>query len=124
MWQAALASPSLHHYRVYSYAIANVSPDVHKGVIAGLRLPWSGATRDAMPIELAGFNVDSDAAYKTATADAAAWLKKNPGKEPSSFQLGNTYGFQAPVWYLMWGDKKSGYVAYVDANTGKVLKKK
>ncbi len=124
MWQAVFASPSLHQYRVYSYAIANVPPDVHKGVIAGLRLPWGGPTRDAMPIEPDSFNVDSDAAYKAATADAAAWLKKNPGKEPSSFQLGNTYRFQAPVWYLMWGDKKSGYVAYVDANTGKVLKKK
>ena len=52
------------------------------------------------------------------------WLKKNPDKQPSSFQLGNTYRFQAPVWYLVWGDQKSGYVAYVDANTGKVLNKK
>ncbi len=124
MWQAAFGSPSLHQYRIYSYAIASVSPDIHKGVVAGLRLPWGGVTREDMPVELSSFNVDSDAAYQTAAADAAAWLKKNPGKEPSSFQLGNTYRFQAPVWYLAWGDKKSGYVAYVDANTGKVLKKK
>jgi hypothetical protein len=25
---------------------------------------------------------------------------------------------------LMWGDKKSGYVAFIDANSGKVLKQK
>jgi len=25
---------------------------------------------------------------------------------------------------VLWGDKKSGYVAYVDANSGKVLKGK
>jgi hypothetical protein len=124
MWQAAFASPSLHQYRIYSYAIAAVSPDIHKGVVAGLRLPWGGVTRDDMPVEISSFNVDSDAAYQAAAADAAAWLKKNPGKQPTSFQLGNTYKFQAPVWYLVWGDKKSGYVAYVDANTGKVLNKK
>jgi hypothetical protein len=124
MWQAAFGSPSLHQYRIYSYAIAAVSPDIHKGVVAGLRLPWGGVTRDDMPVELSSFNVDSDAAYQAAAADAAAWLKKNPGKEPSTFQLGDTYRFQAPVWYLVWGDKKSGYVAYVDANTGKVLNKK
>ncbi len=124
MWQAAFASPSLHQYRIYSYAIAAVAPDIHKGAVAGLRLPWGGVTRDAMPVELSSFNIDSDAAYQTAVTDAAAWLKKNPGKEPSSFELGNTYRFQAPVWYLVWGDKKSGYVAFVDANTGKTLNKK
>ena len=124
MWQAAFASPSLHQYRVYSYAIAAVSPDIHKGVVAGLRLPWGGVTREAMPVELSSFNIDSDAAYQTAATDAAGWLKKNPDKQPSSFQLGDTYRFQAPVWYLVWGDQRSGYVAYVDANTGKVLNKK
>jgi hypothetical protein len=124
MWQAAFASPSLHQFRVYSYAIAAVSPDIHKGVVAGLRQPWSGATRDAMPVEVSSFNIDSDAAYNAAAADAAAWLKKNPGKQLSSFQLGNTYRFQASVWYLAWGDKKSGYIAFVDANTGKVVKQK
>jgi hypothetical protein len=124
MWQAAFASPSLHQYRIYSYAIAAVAPDIHKGVVAGLRLPWGGVTRDAMPVELTSFNVDSDVAYQAAAADGAAWLKKNPDKALSSFALGNTFRFQAPVWYLMWGDKKSGYVAFVDANSGKVLKQK
>jgi hypothetical protein len=124
MWEAMFASPSLHQYRVYSYSIASSPPDIFKGVSAGLRVPWNGVTRDAMPIELTSFNVDSDAAYQAAAADGAAWLKKNPDKPLSAFALGNTSRFSAPVWYLMWGDKKSGYVAYVDATTGKVLKQK
>ena len=74
MWQAAFASPSLHQYRVYSYAIAAVSPDIRKGVVAGLRLPWGGVTRDAMPVELSSFNIDSDAAYQT-----AATAMRRPG---------------------------------------------
>jgi len=123
MWQAVFASPSLHQYRVYTYAIATVPPDIRKGVVAGLRLPWGGVTRDAMPIELSSFNIDSDAAYQAGAADAAAWLKKNPDKQPT-VELANSDRFPAPVWYLVWGDKRSGYVAFVDANTSKVLKKK
>ena len=50
--------PSLHQYRVYTYAIASSPPDIFKGVSAGLRVPWNGVTRDAMPVELTSFNVD------------------------------------------------------------------
>jgi hypothetical protein len=124
MWQATFASPSEHQYRIYYYAIANAPPDIYKGVIARQPSPWGGGTRDVMPIDLSLFNIDSDAAYQAATADGAAWLKKNPTKELSSFALGDSDRFQAPVWLLMWGDKKSGYLAYVDANSGKVLKQK
>ncbi len=124
MWEATFASPNLHQYRVYSYAIAAKPPDIFKGVVAGLRVPWSGPTRDGMPIELTSFNVDSDAAYQAAAADGMAWLKKNPDKPLSAFALGNTSRFPMPVWYVMWGDKKSGYVVFVDATSGKVLKHK
>jgi hypothetical protein len=123
MWEATFASPSLHEYRVYSYAIAAQPPDIYKGVVVGRGMPWGGATRDVMPIQLSDFNVDSDAAYKSAAADAGLWLKKNPDKKLAEFTLGNAYRFQAPVWYLKWGDKKSGYITFVNANTGKVLKK-
>jgi hypothetical protein len=124
MWQATFGSPSLHEYRVYSYAIATVQPDIYKGVAAGLGLPWSGVTRDAMPIDLSSFNIDSDAAYTAGATDAAAWLKQNPDKKLSAFELGNAYKFPAPAWYLMWGDKKSGYVAFVNATSGKAFKPK
>jgi hypothetical protein len=124
MWQASFGSPGLHKYRNDSYAIATVLPDIHKGAAAGLALPWGGPTRDAMPIDPSTFNVDSDATYTAASTDAADWLKKNPDKKLSSMGLGNAYKFQKPVWYVVWGDQKSGgYIAYVDAISGKVLKK-
>jgi hypothetical protein len=122
MWQATFASPSRRQYRVYSYAIATALPDIHKGTDAGLSLPWGGQTRDAMPIDLSVFTVDSDAAYQTSASDAAAWLAKNPGIELTSLDLGSTYALQAPVWYVAWGDKKSGYTALVNATTGKLYK--
>jgi hypothetical protein len=76
-----------------------------------------------MPIDLTLFNVDSDAAYTAAVAAAADWLKNNPGKGLSAFEIGDTYKFQVPVWYVMWGTKALGYATIVDASTGKVLHK-
>jgi hypothetical protein len=125
MWEAAFASASLHKYRVDDYAIVSVPPSIHKGGAAGLPMQWGGASRDVMPIEISSFTVDSDTAYKAAAAEAADWLKKNPDKKLTTIALGNTFRFQTPVWYVLWGDPKTGgYVAYVDANSGKVLKAK
>jgi hypothetical protein len=124
MWEAIFASPTQRSYRVYSYAIASAPPEIHKGVVAGLKMPWNGVTREAMPVDLSLFNIDSDAAYTAATGDAGAWLKKNPGKTLSSFEIGQNSKFPTPVWFVMWGDKKSGYAAFVDANSGQILKGK
>ena len=52
------------------------------------------------------------------------WLKKNPDKPITTMELGDTFRFQGPVWYLVWGTDKVGYAAYVDANTGTVRKHK
>jgi len=123
VWEATFASPSQRAYHVYTYAVAAQPPDVYKGVTVGSAVPWAGATRDVTPIQSSAFNVDSDAAYAAAAADAAAWRKKNPGAKLSHLELGNGYSFPAPVWYVMWGDKKLGYVAFVNATTGKVVKK-
>jgi hypothetical protein len=121
-WEAVFASPSLRQYRTFTYSIANVPPDTFKGVVAGLAMPWAGVTRDVMPVDLDEFSVDSDVVYKAAAADAADWLKKNPDKPLSTFEMGDTYKFQTPVWYVVWGSKKSGYATFVDASSGKVVK--
>jgi len=123
LWEGTFASPSRKEYRVFSYAVVAHSPDIYKGVTVGNTIPWGGVTRDVMPVSMSSVNIDSDAAYNTATADAASWLKKNGDKSLSSFQLGNGYSFPAPVWYFMWGDKKLGYAVFVNATTGKVMKK-
>ena len=121
LWEAAFGSPSLRQYRVYTYAVADVPPNVFKGVTAGMPMAWGGETRDAMPIDLTVFNVDSDAAFQAASGDAGEWLKKNPGKQLTALELGETAKFSGPVWYTQWGTKASGYSALVDATTGKVL---
>jgi hypothetical protein len=124
MWEVTFASPSKNQMRVDQYAIATSLPEVHKGSTAGLPGAWGGQTRDAMPVQISASTVDSDAAYQAAAADAADWLKKNPGKELTDVELGATAKLPQGFWYFVWGDEKSGgYREVVDAASGKVLKK-
>ena len=120
MWTAILGSPSKKEYCTFTYAIVAHSPDIYKGVTIGRTLPWSGPTRDAMPFKTSDA-IDSDAAFQAASKDAAAWLKKHPETQ-ASLTLENAFRFPAPVWFVLWGNNKSGYAAYVNASSGTVMK--
>jgi hypothetical protein len=124
MWEAVFGSPSRASYRTFTYAIADAPPNISKGVAAGIAMPWGGATRDAMPIDTSMFSIDSDAAYSAAAADATAALKNKLNLPITDFEIGDTYKFQTPVWYILWGTKSAGYAAIVDASTGKVMNHK
>lgn len=120
MWTATFASPSLGQARVFTYSVAAHKPDIYKGVTIGGPLPWSGPSRNALPFQMSEVTVDSDGAYKTAVADAGAWLKKNPDKE-LSLTLQNTARFNLPYWYIMWGTQKLGYGVVVNGVNGSVI---
>ncbi len=122
MWSATFGSPKRREARRFTYAVAAHGPDVIKGVTVGRALPWGGPSQNALPFDTSDLSLDSDAVYKAALADAAAWTKKHPGKDVS-FTLGNASRFAAPVWYVLWGDKKSGYAVMVNARTGAVIKR-
>ena len=121
MWTATFGSPRKQEARTYTYSVAPHAPDVVKGVSVGGALPWSGPTQDALPFDTGDFSVDSDSAYQTALAQSAAWLKQHPDKEVS-LAMGNTSRFDGPVWYVLWGDAKSGHAVYVSAKSGTVVK--
>ncbi len=87
----------------------------------GNSLTWNGPTPTALAFTTTDFAVDSEAAYTAASAQAAAWTKSHPDKEVS-LTLGNAARFKGPVWYVLWGDKKSGYSVLVDAKTGTIVK--
>ncbi len=118
MWSATFGSPSLHQFRTYSYSIADSKPDIVQGIMIGRAQPWGGPVDTALTFDTADFAVDSDAAYQTALTQG-----KNPGKSVS-FTLGNASRFAGPVWYVFWGEKKSGYSVYVSAKTGAIVKGK
>jgi hypothetical protein len=123
MWSATFGSPGRHEARVFTYSAITHAPDIRKGVTVGNPLPWRGPTRDALPIQTSDFAVDSDAIYTTAFAQASAWAKAHPDKDVS-FSLGNDSRFSGPVWYVLWGDSKSGYAVLVSAKTGAVANQK
>ena len=123
MWSATFGSPTLRQFRTYSYSVAEHKPDIMQGLMIGNAQPWGGPRSEALTFDTSDLLVDSDAAYQTAVSQAGAWVGKNPGKEPS-LTLGNASRFPAPVWYVLWGDKKSGYSVYVNAKTGGITKPK
>ncbi len=123
MWKSTFGSMTKHEARSFTYSVAGHPPDVYKGTTIGKGLAWSGPTRDALTFQASESElaVDSDAAFKTAATQAAGWLKQHPGKE-ATIALGNAARFQGAVWYIFWGDKKTGYAVYVNAKTGEVVK--
>jgi hypothetical protein len=122
-WTATFGSPSRHEARVFTYSAVTQAPDTRKGVTVGNPLPWPGPTRDALPFDTGDFAVDSDAVYNAAFAQASTWAKAHPDKEVT-LSLGNASRFPAPVWYVLWGDSKSGYAVFVNAKSGAVINQK
>ena len=120
MWTAVFVSASKREARTMFYSVADSGTEIHKGVVIGNAQPWGGANKNSKPFSSGAFSVNSDTAYATAAAKAEAWLKKNPGKKLSIF-LASESRFSDPAWYFMWGDKKSGYLAFVSATTGQPL---
>lgn len=122
LWTAVFGSPSMHAARTYTYAVADQLPSISKGVQAQGTEAWAGPTAAVMTFQTSDFTIDSDAAYKTAAEKAGSYLKDNPGK-PVSFALGAATRFPAPVWYVLFGNDKSGFAVYINATTGNVISK-
>ena len=120
MWTAVFVSPSRHEARTFVYAVADQGSTVHQGVTAGAAETWTGATPKSRPFQIADFTVNSEAAYKTASGKAAAWLKGHPGRKVS-MSLVNSTRFPSPAWYVMWGTAKSGYLVFVNATSGQIM---
>src|SRR5581483_1453145 len=121
MWTAVLVSPSRKEARTFTYSVVSSGNDIHKGVDVTLAQGWSGATPNSRPFQTMDFSTDSDAAYKVAYAKAESWVKQHPDKKVA-FTLGNASRFPTPVWYIVWGNKSSGYSVLVSATTGTELK--
>jgi len=123
MWTAVLVSPGRNEARTFTYSAVDSGTTIHKGVDAGGPQAWSGPTPASRPFQTMDFSTDSDAAYRTALEKAGPWVKAHPGKKVA-FALGNASRFPTPVWYIIWGDKTSGYSVLVSAITGTMVKSK
>jgi hypothetical protein len=121
VWTAVFASPSKKEVRRLTYSVV-AAEGVVKGSEAENAMAWAGPTRDAMPFGIAEIGVDSDEAYKIAAKRAESWLKAHPN-EDLSMTLGNASRFHGPVWYVLWGNSKSGFQTWINATTGAVIEK-
>lgn len=119
-WEAVLVSASKKQSRRAICSEIDSGAEVPKGVTFGAAMPWGGPTREFQPFRNSDFAVDSDAAYATASAKAAAWLKTHPN-EKLNVLLAKASHYATPVWVFNWGDKKSGYVAIVNATSGDII---
>jgi hypothetical protein len=120
MWTAVFVSPSRGEARTFEYAVADHGSDI-KGITARGAQTWSGPTPQSRPFQITEFSINSDEAFKSASKTAGAWLKRHPGQKVS-ITLASTARFSGPVWYIMWGNRKSGYLAFVSATTGLAMK--
>jgi hypothetical protein len=121
-WTIVFVSASKKQATTFIYTTVE-----HEGLLKGMNnkgsMRWTGPTQSATPFSNSDFSVDSDAAYKAAADKAADWLSKN-NKPVTTFALGQAAQLPAPMWYIMWGDKKTGgYAVYINASTGKVFGK-
>jgi hypothetical protein len=124
MWSATFGSYRKHQAVVITYAVAAHPPDVYKGISIGRPMAWEGPEATVAPFQTSDVVIDSDGAYKAALPAAQTWLKKHPQTEVA-YVLGNDpTRFATPIWYIQWGDNKSGYSAFVNSQTGALIKKK
>lgn len=119
-WEAIFYSPGKGAQRNYTYSVEESVANLHQGVFPGQE--QSAASVSSKPFLIGTVKVDSDAAYKTAVAQAAEYNKKN-ASQTISFELGRQDVSQNPVWRVIWGESAgtSGESVLVDATTGKYL---
>jgi hypothetical protein len=124
VWTAIFVSPTQHAARTYVYSVADELPTITKGIKAEGTEPWAGPSTTVMTFETSDFTIDSDAAYKAAADKAGDWMKdKENAAKPVSMSLGAASRFPAPVWYVLFGNSKSGFASFVNATTGNVISK-
>jgi hypothetical protein len=121
-WTAIFASPSLRAARTYTYAVADQLPGITKGVRAESTIPWAGGSANALPFQNGDIVIDSDAAYKAALEKSGSWVKTHPDRKVS-FSLGSASRYPNPMWYVLWGNEKTGYAVLVNVVTGKASTK-
>jgi hypothetical protein len=123
VWIAVFGSLSQHMARTYTYSVADELPTFAKGVKAESPEAWAGPTTTVMTFQTSDFTIDSDEAYRAAATKAADWLKDpENATKPVSLSLGAASRFPAPVWYILFGNSKGGFVALVSATTGSIMK--
>jgi hypothetical protein len=113
-WQVTFVSPSLQQSRTYTWAAAEISISIHKGITDERPNSWSGGK--SFPI--AAIHTDTDAAYQTAVKKVTKYADKPD--TVITYQLQKSPNSPDPSWRIIWGENvaTSSDSVLVDASTG------
>jgi hypothetical protein len=117
-WQVTFVSPSLQQSRTYTWAAADISMSIHKGVTDERPSSWSGGK--SFPI--AAVKIDTDEAYQLAVKKVAKYAEANPDMV-ITYQLQMNQQVPDAVWRIIWGENPStsSDSVLVDASTGQYM---
>jgi hypothetical protein len=118
-WQVTFVSPSLRQSRTYTFAGADISPSIHKGINEERPDGWSSNGKE---FPIAAVKVDTDDAYKIALDKVSKYAKEHPDMI-ISYQLEMNQRFPDAVWRIVWGENvsTSSDSVLVDASTGQYM---
>jgi hypothetical protein len=117
-WQVVFVSPSLQQSRTYTWAAAEISTSIHKGVRDESPTAWSGG----QSFQIAAVKIDTDEAYQVAVKKIAKYADANPGMV-ITYQLHMNQNVPDAVWRIIWGENvaTSSDSVLVDASTGQYM---
>jgi hypothetical protein len=123
-WRGSFVSIAKGRVRSYTYSVVEVDASLHKGVFAGEELPYI-KNPQVFPFFIQDVKTDTPAALETATKESAEFLKKSAPDTPVQYALEHTALTPKPAWRVIWGASvsQSNYSVYIDATTGKFIKK-
>jgi hypothetical protein len=118
-WQVMFVSPSLRQARTYTWAAADISPSIHKGINEERPDGWSSNGKE---FPIAAVKVDSDDAYKVGLEKLGKYAAEHPDMV-ITYQLETNPRFPDAAWRVVWGENvsTSSDSVLVDASTGQYM---
>ncbi len=118
-WRVTFVSQSLQQSRTYTWAAAEISMSIHKGISEERA---TGLPSGSRSFPIAAVKIDSDEAYKTAVSKVAKYAGEHPGMV-ITYQLTLNQQIPDAVWRIVWGENvaTSSDSVLVDASTGQYM---
>jgi len=124
-WRAKFLAPSRNQARNFTYSVVDGEGGLIKGPRAGDEEVYT-ASPLIRPFTIQDVKIDTPKALEVAKEqqETQDYMKKNP-EMPVHYILEWTSQTPVPAWRVLWGVSvgQSGYSVYVDAGTGKYLKR-
>lgn len=121
-WRATFVSLTDKQQRLFTYGVQEEG-SIRKGTYSGTESTFAVRPR-VFPIPIQKVKVDTPAALETAKKELKPIIDKNPD-QPIQFMMEWTYQTVNPSWRVYVGSSVSSSLGsvYIDADTGKFLKK-